>query len=261
VVSIYRFCQGFQEGEPSVKAGSRPKFSRALIGYGQLAVDTFIDEVTAKQQVLLDEIETLRARLKQAGDEVAALRKEVAFLNDTSPSPHAVPQRMAKVLRNAIDEVCEMRAEAKAEIQALVATIESEAEIAHRKHEELLADMAAQRSALDAECAEAKSKLDAELAQKRAEAQAEIDDAAQKAQQAREQLLADAQQEADRWREEARRAVDQASQQRIEILEQLMAVYRGIETVPAALESAYQQRNKPPEAGVVVPFEQKRSTG
>lgn len=55
--------------------------------------------------------------------------------------------------------------------------------------------------------------------------------------------------------------VDEANQQRIKILEQLMDVYRGVETIPAALESAYQDRDKPPEAGVVVPFEQKRSTG
>jgi vacuolar-type H+-ATPase subunit E/Vma4 len=59
------------------------------------------------------------------------------------------------------------------------------------------------------------------------------------AQRAREQLLAEAKQRADRDREEARRAVDEASQQRIKILEQLMGVYRDLDTVPAALESAY----------------------
>ncbi|ORV07811.1 ATP synthase F0 subunit B [Mycobacterium celatum] len=241
--------------------GSQPKFSRVVVGYDPVAVDACVDELMARQQLLLDDIETLRARLKESCDEVAALRKEVAFLNETSPSPHAVPQRMAKLLRHAIDEVSEMQAEAKAEVQALVATIESEAETAHRKHEELLADMSAQRSALEAECAETRSQLEAELAAKRAETQSEIDDAMQKAQQDRDQLLAEARQEAERLREEARRVVDEANQQRIKVLEQLMDVYRGVETIPAALESAYQDRDKPPEAGVVVPFEQKRSTG
>jgi cell division septum initiation protein DivIVA len=244
-----------------VKSESEPKFSRVLIGYDSAAVDACIDELIAEQQLLFRDIETLRARLKESGDEVAVLRKEVAFLNDTSPSPHAVPQRMAKLLRHAIDEASEMRAEAKAEVQALVATIESEAETAHRKHEELLADIAAQRSALGVECAETKSKLEAELARMRAEARSEIDDALQEAQRERDQLLADARREADRLREEARRVVDEASQQRIKILEQLMDVHRGVEAIPAALESAYQERDKPPEAGVVVPFEQKRSTG
>ncbi len=228
--------------------GSQPKFSRVVVGYDPVAVDACVDELMARQQLLLDDIETLRARLKESCDEVAALRKEVAFLNETSPSPHAVPQRMAKLLRHAIDEVSEMQAEAKAEVQALVATIESEAETA-------------QRSALEAECAETRSQLEAELAAKRAETQSEIDDAMQKAQQDRDQLLAEARQEAERLREEARRVVDEANQQRIKVLEQLMDVYRGVETIPAALESAYQDRDKPPEAGVVVPFEQKRSTG
>jgi cell division septum initiation protein DivIVA len=244
-----------------MKSAPGPKFSRVLIGYDSVAVDACIDELTDRQQVLLDDIETLRARLKEASDEVAALRREIAFLNDTSPSPHAVPQRMGKLLRHAIDEVSQMQAEAKAEVQALVATIESEAETAHRKHEELLADIAARRSALEAECADTKSKLEAELARMRAEAQSEIDDARQAAERERDQLLADANQEADRLREEARRVVDEANQQRIKILEQLMDVYRGVETIPSALESAYKERDKPPEAGVVVPFEQKRSTG
>lgn len=159
---------------------SRPKFSRVVVGYDPVAVDDCVDELIAKQRLLLDDIETLRARLKESCDEVAALRKEVAFLNDTSPSPHAVPQRMSKLLRHAIDEVSEMQAEAKAEVQALVSTIESEAETAHRKHEELLADMAAQRSAMEAECAETRSQLEAELAGKRAETQSEIDELMQK---------------------------------------------------------------------------------
>ncbi len=63
----------------------------------------------------------------------------------------------------------------------------------------------------------------------------------------------------------ARRAVDAASQHRIKILEQLMGVYRDLEEVPAALESAYQERKNPPEASLeastVEPLDQKISTG
>ena len=240
-------------------------FSRMFRGYDPAAVDAYIEMLITKQQLLLDEVESLRARLKESGDEAAALRievavltDEVAVLTDTSPSPHAMQHRMAKMLRRAVDEVSQMQAEARAETEALVATAEAEAEAAQRKHKELLADMAAQRKALEAEYEETTEKLDAELTTMRAETRSAIDEAWQDAQQEREQLLADAKQEADHYREQARRAVDKASQQRIKILEQLMGVYRILEAVPATLESAYQER-KPPEASVVVSLGQKIS--
>ncbi len=218
-------------------------FSRTFRGYDPAAVDAYIEVLTTKQQLLLDDVESLRARLEESGNEAAALRKEVAVLTDTSPSPHAMQQRMAKMLRRAVDEVSEMQAEARAEAEALIAAAQAEAEAEQRKHEELLADLGAQRKALEAECEETKKKLDAELAGMRAETQSAIDEA---------------------W-QDARRAVDEASQQRIEILEQLMGVYRDLEAVPAALDSAYQERKNPPEASpetsTVVPVDQKISTG
>jgi cell division septum initiation protein DivIVA len=204
-------------------------FTRMFRGYDPAAVDAHVEMLTTKQRLLLDDVESLRFRLKESGNEAAALRKEVAVLTDTSPSPHAVQERMSKMLRRAVDEVSEMQAEARAEADALIAAAQADVEASQRKREELLADMAAQRKALEAECTETKETLEAELAGLRADAQ-----------RAREQLLADAKQIADRDREEARRAVDQASQQRIKILEQLMDVYRDLDTVPAALESAYQ---------------------
>jgi cell division septum initiation protein DivIVA len=229
-------------------------FTRMFRGYDPAAVDAHIEVLTTKQQLLLDDVESLRARLQQSGDETAALRKEVAVLTDTSPSPHAMQQRMAKMLRRAVDEVSEMQAEARAEAEALLAAAESEAEATRQKREEMLADMAAQHKALEAEYQETKEKLEAELSSLRDDAQ-----------QAREQLLADAKQRADRDREEARRAVDVASQERIKILEQLMGVYRHLEAVPAALESAYQERENPPEAGLeassMVPLDEKVSAG
>ncbi|MBV9722172.1 MAG: DivIVA domain-containing protein [Mycobacterium sp.] len=205
-------------------------FSRTFRGYDPAAVDAHIETLTIKQQLLLDDVESLRARLKDLGDEAAALRKEVAVLTDTSPSPHAVQQRMAKMLRNAVDEVAEMEAEARAEAEALIAAAEAEVEATQRKHQEELADMAVQREALDTEYQETKRQYDAELASLRADAQEE-----------REQLLADAIQEADHYREQARRAVEEATQQRITVLERLMGVYRDLEEVPATLEAAYRE--------------------
>lgn len=211
-------------------------FSRMFRGYDPAAVDAHIEMLTTKQQLLRDDVESLRARLKESGDEAAALRKEVAVLTDTSPAPHAVQQRMAKMLRRAVDEVSEMQAEARAEADAMIAAAEAEVEATQRKHEELLADMAAQQKALEDEYRETKEELEAELASLRADAQ-----------QAREKLLAEAKQRADRDRDEARRAVEEASRHRIRILEQLMRVYRDLESVPDALESAYKERKKPQE--------------
>jgi ElaB/YqjD/DUF883 family membrane-anchored ribosome-binding protein len=57
--------------------------------------------------------------------------------------------RMAKMLRRAVDEISEMQAEARAEAEALIAATKAEAEAEQRKHQELLADMAAKRNALD----------------------------------------------------------------------------------------------------------------
>ena len=236
-------------------------FPRMFRGYDPAAVDAYIEALTTKQQFLLNDVESLRARLKECDDEAAALRKEVAVLRDTSPSPHAMQHRMAKMLRRAVDEISEMQAEARAEAEALIAATRAEAEAEQRKHKELLAEMAANRNALEAEYEETKKRLDAELARMRAENQSEIDEAWQDAQQEREQLLADAKQEADYYREQARRAVDEASQQRIRVLEQLMGVYRDLEAVPATLESLYQEAKNSPEASVVVPLDQKISAG
>jgi cell division septum initiation protein DivIVA len=224
------FTRHFQKGELVVQPESARTFSRKFWGYDPAAVDAHIETLTIKQQLLLDDVESLRARLKDLGDEAAALRKEVDVLTDSSPSPHAVQQRMAKMLGRALDEVAEMQAEARTEAEGLIAAAEAEAEATQRKQQEVLADMAAQREALDTEYEEAKQKYDAELANLRADAQEE-----------REQLLADAIQQADHYREQARRAVEEATQQRITVLEQLMGVYRDLEEVPATLESAYRE--------------------
>jgi len=261
-----RVYRRFQKGELAVIIESAKTFSRMFRGYDPAAVDAYIEKLITKQQLLLDEVESLTARLKESADEAAALRievtvltDEVTVLTDTSPSPHAMQHRMAKMLRRAVDEVSEMQAEARAESEALIAAAEAKNEAAQRKYKELLADIAAQRKALEAEYEETRKKLDAELATMRAETRSAIDEAWHNAQQEREQLLADAKQGADRYREQTRRAVDEASQQRIKILEQLVDVYRVLEGFPAILDSAYQERKNPPEASIVVPLDQKIS--
>jgi DivIVA domain-containing protein len=225
-------------------------FSRRFRGYDPAAVDAHIEMLTAKQQLLLDDVGSLRARLKESGSETAALRQEVAVLTDTSPSPHAMQQRMAKMLRRAVDEVAEMQAEARAEADALIAAALAETEAAQREHEELLEDMAARLQAQEAEYEEIKKKLEAELARMRAETQSTIDEARR-----------DARHEADQQREQARRAVEEAGQRRIKILEQLMDVYRDLETVPATLESAYRDQSNQPEANAATRLDRKVSTG
>lgn len=224
-------------------------FARKWMGYDPAAVDAHIEMLTTKQNLLLNDVESLRARLKDSGEEAAALRNEVAALTDTSPAPHAMQQRMAKLLRRTVDEISEMQAEARAEAEALIAAAEAEIEADRRKHGEALAETAAQHKAMEAEYRETKATLEAELAAMRADAQ-----------QACEQLFAEARQRVDREREQARRALDATHEQRIKVLEQLMGVYRDLGEVPAALEAAYHEQKNPPEAGAAAP-DDKAGTG
>jgi cell division septum initiation protein DivIVA len=257
---FHQVYQAFSEGELVVTSESTKTFSRMFRGYNPAAVDTYIEVLTAKQQALLNDVESLKARLKEAGEERAVLRKEIATLTDSSPSPHAMQHRMAKMMRRAVDEVSEMQAESRAEADALIAAAEAEVEAAQRKHRELVADMATQRKALEADFKDSKKKLEVELGRMRAETQSAIDELWREAQQEREQLIADAKLEAGHYREQAQRAVDEASQQRIHVLERLMSVYSDLQAIPATLEMAYQERRNTPD-GTVVPLGQKISAG
>jgi cell division septum initiation protein DivIVA len=244
-----------------VEPESARPFTRRFLGYEPAAVDAYIEVLATKQQLLLDDVESLRARLKAVDGEAAALRNEVDRLTETSPSPHAVQQRMAKMLRSAVADVSEMRAEAKAEAAALIAEAKAEAEAEQQKHIELLAELGEQVKSREAEYAEAREKLGAELDRMSAETQSAIAEAWQVAQEERKQLLADAKLEADHYREQARQAVEEATQQRIDILEQLMGVYRDLEGIPATLESAYQELKNPDQASARQPSDQKVGTG
>ncbi|CMM22209.1 coiled-coil structural protein [Mycobacterium tuberculosis] len=88
--------------------GSAPRFQRTRSGYDPVAVNHYIAELVLRQQAQHCEIETLKA-------EIASLKDENAALKDTSPSAQAVTDRMAKMLRLAVDEVFQMQSEARAE--------------------------------------------------------------------------------------------------------------------------------------------------
>ena len=222
-------------------------FARTFWGYNAAAVDAHIEVLTTKQQLLLDDVESLMNRLRESGAEVAELRREVAVLSDTSPSSHAMQQRLAQMLRRAVDEISEMQAEARVEADELIRSAEAEAEAMRQKQEESMADMAAKLETMQGDHEKTKNELDAELTSMRAETQSAIDGALQDAEEKREQLLADARQEADHYREKAMRAADEASQHRIKTLERLMGIYRDLEAVPASLESALQELKNPDE--------------
>jgi len=228
-------------------------FTRTFRGYDPAAVDAYIEASTIKQQLLANDVESLRAGLKDRDDEVAALRREVATLTETSSSPHAVQQRMTTMLRRALDEIAEMQAEARAEAHRLITTAKAEAEVEQQAHEEVLAELVARRNALEAEHEQTKTELDAELAKMRAETQTDIDASLQDAREKHDQLLADAKLEADYYRDQACRALDEANAQRVKVLEQLMGVYRDLEAVPAALESAYEDAKTSRESSVAAP--------
>jgi cell division septum initiation protein DivIVA len=240
----------FQKGHVALMTEPARKFARTFRGYAPAAVEAHIEMLSTKQHLLLDDIESLRAKLLQRGNEAAALQQEVAVLTDTSPSPHAIQKRMAQMLRRAVEEVSEMQAEARAEAEALIATAQAEVEAVQQEHNTLLAELTTRQENLKAEHQEAKKQLDAELADARADAQDE-----------REQLLADAKQEADHYRDQARRSVEEAIRQRITILEQLTGVHRDLEAVPATLEKAYQELNNPSEESAPEESRQKVSAG
>ena len=64
--------QAFVEGEIAVITEPAKTFSRMFRGYDPAAVDAYIEVLTTKQQLLLDDVESLRARLMETGDEAAA---------------------------------------------------------------------------------------------------------------------------------------------------------------------------------------------
>lgn len=108
--------------------GSAPRFQRTRSGYDPVAVNHYIAELVLRQQAQHCEIETLKA-------EIASLKDENAALKDTSPSAQAVTDRMAKMLRLAVDEVFQMQSEARAEAATLVSAARMRRKRSERRSE------------------------------------------------------------------------------------------------------------------------------
>ncbi|VBA50599.1 hypothetical protein LAUMK142_02708 [Mycobacterium pseudokansasii] len=201
-----------------------PKFERTRNGYDPAAVNQYIAELMVQRQAQHYETERLRV-------ELAALRDENAVLRDTSSSAPAVTDRLAKMLRFAVDEVFQMQSEARAEASALIAAAKNDAEAARVTKRDMLAQMEARQRALDLEHAEAvrrareeadelraqafreidqmrvadarrrekaEQQLDAELIRLRSDAQFQIDDQLRTTQQECDKRLNDAKAEAER---------------------------------------------------------------
>lgn len=207
---------------PIVQAG--PKFERARNGYDPVAVNQYVAELLLQRQAQHYELDKLTV-------ELAALRDENAALRDTSVSAGAVTNRMAKMLRLAVDEVFQMQSEARAEAAALIGAAKDEAEAEVATKREMLAQLQARQRAFEFEHAEAtrrareeaeqlkaqaaneieamrvadarrrekaEQELDAELIRLRSDARFQIDDQLRTTQQECEKRLADAKAEADR---------------------------------------------------------------
>lgn len=148
--------------------GSAPRFQRTRSGYDPVAVNHYIAELVLRQQAQHCEIETLKA-------EIASLKDENAALKDTSPSAQAVTDRMAKMLRLAVDEVFQMQSEARAEAATLVSAARDEAEAVRTQKREMLADMNARQRALESEHADVMRRAREEAEQLVAQATAEVE--------------------------------------------------------------------------------------
>jgi hypothetical protein len=156
-------------------ADAIPSFHRVRNGYDPQHVDEFITEKTYMQQSLEQENESLRtkvsdweqvaagweqeaerlrAHLAESSAQVSTLRSETAQLAITSTSPQAMTDRMAKMLRVAVDEVSEMQFEARLEAESLILNAQAEAEASQSKIRQQLAELAARQRAMETEYAE-----------------------------------------------------------------------------------------------------------
>ncbi|CPZ46965.1 coiled-coil structural protein [Mycobacteroides abscessus] len=88
---------------------STRNFTRTRNGYDPIEVNEYISRLTIMHQSGLNDVATLKSRLADATKQISALKDEVTTLSDTSPSAHAMTDRMAKMLRIAVDEVSECR--------------------------------------------------------------------------------------------------------------------------------------------------------
>ena len=150
-----------------------PRFNRVRNGYDPSHVDEYVTELALVQQAMQHEVDSLRAQLHDSSAQVAHLRQETAALADTSHTPQAMTDRIAKMLRVAVDEVSEMQFEARLEAESMIASAQAETEAAQAKSRQLLAELAARQRAMETEYAEVMNRARDEAARITAQAVSE----------------------------------------------------------------------------------------
>lgn len=158
---------------PASNAG--PRFPRVRHGYDPGTVEEYINEVGLIQQSLQQEVDNLRTQLRETSTEASRLRHEAAALADNSPTPQAMTDRIAKMLRVAVDEVSEMQFEARLEAEQMIATAQADAEAAQTKSRQMVAELSARQRAMETEYAELMTKAREEAARITAEAVSEAE--------------------------------------------------------------------------------------
>lgn len=163
------------------------KFNRVRNGYDPAAVDELIGEMLYMQNSLEREATGLRAQLDDSSTQVnhlhhqisetstqlAQLNRERAVVAESSQAPQAMTDRIAKMLRFAVDEVSEMQYEARLEAESMMANAQAEAETARTQARQNLAELAARQRAMETEYAEVMSKARDEAARVVAQAVSE----------------------------------------------------------------------------------------
>lgn len=241
-----------------------PNFARVRNGYDPQTVAEFINEQAYIQQALEAELNSVQSQLSASTAQVDSLRTETAQLATTSTSPQAMTDRIAKMLRVAVDEVSEMQYEARLEAESMVISAQAEAEASQAKVRQQLAELAARQRAMETEYAEvmnrareeaarivaqavsesermrevetlrrdqAESELNAELTRLRRETEAKVE----------ERRLRVANEQIDRRLQDARRALDEIAEKRISVLEQLSEIHGSLQSIPTILDNAYRE--------------------
>ena len=130
------------------------RFPRVRHGYDPATVDEYVNEIGLIQHALQQEVDNLRGQVQDSSTQIAHLRQETAALTDTSPSPQAMTDRIAKMLRVAVDEVSEMQFEARLEAEQMMASAQADSEAAQAKSRQMLAELTARQRAMETEYAE-----------------------------------------------------------------------------------------------------------
>ncbi len=150
-----------------------PRFPRIRNGYDPAMVDEFFNESGLVQRALQDEVDSLRAQLQDTSTQISRLHQEAAALTDSSPAPQAMTDRIAKMLRVAVDEVSEMQYEARLEAESMLASAQSEADAMQSKGRQMIAELEARQRAMESEYAEVMNKAREEAARITAQAVSE----------------------------------------------------------------------------------------